>query len=162
MVLSIIVAAAENNVIGRDNGLVWRLSADLKRFKALTTGHTILMGRKTYESVGKALPNRRNIVISRNPDYKAAGCEVVRGVEEALELTKGEDEVFVTGGGTIYKELWDKADRLYLTVVHQECEGDTVIPPVDPGKWKEVSREEHQADEKNECDYTFINYERIK
>lgn len=162
MVLSIIVAAAENNVIGRDNGLVWRLSADLKRFKALTTGHTILMGRKTYESVGKALPNRRNIVISRNPDYKAAGCEVVRGVEEALELTKGEDEVFVTGGGTIYKELWDKADRLYLTVVHQECEGDTVIPPVDPEKWKEVSREEHQADEKNECDYTFINYERIK
>ena len=162
MVLSIIVAAAENNVIGRDNGLVWRLSADLKRFKALTTGHTILMGRKTYESVGKALPNRRNIVISRNPDYRAEGCEVVRGVEEALELTKGEDEVFVTGGGTIYKELWDKADRLYLTVVHQECEGDTVIPPVDPGKWKEVSREEHQADEKNECDYTFINYERIK
>ena len=162
MVLSIIVAAAENNVIGRDNGLVWRLSADLKRFKALTTGHTILMGRKTYESVGKALPNRRNIVISRNPDYKAAGCEVVRGVEEALELTKGEDEVFVTGGGTIYKELWDKADKLYLTVVHQECEGDTVIPPVDPEKWKEVSREEHQADEKNGCDYTFINYERIK
>lgn len=162
MVLSIIVAAAENNVIGRDNGLVWRLSADLKRFKALTTGHTILMGRKTYESVGKALPNRRNIVISRNPDYRAEGCEVVLGVEEALELTKGEDEVFVTGGGTIYKELWDKADKLYLTVVHQECEGDTVIPPVDPGKWKEVSREEHQADEKNECDYTFINYERIK
>lgn len=162
MILSIIVAAAENNVIGRDNGLVWRLSADLKRFKALTTGHTILMGRKTYESVGKALPNRRNIVISRNPDYKAVGCEVVRGVEEALELTKGEDEVFVTGGGTIYKELWDKADRLYLTVVHQECEGDTVIPSVDPEKWREVSREEHQADEKNEFDYTFINYERIK
>lgn len=162
MILSIIVAAAENNVIGRDNGLVWRLSADLKRFKALTTGHTVLMGRKTYESVGKALPNRRNIVISRNPDYKAVGCEVVRGVEEALELTKGEDEVFVTGGGTIYKELWDKADRLYLTVVHQECEGDTVIPSVDPEKWREVSREEYQADEKNEFDYTFINYERIK
>lgn len=162
MVLSIIVAAAENNVIGRDNGLVWRLSADLKRFKALTTGHTILMGRKTYESVGKALPNRRNIVISRNPEYKAEGCEVVRGVEEALELTKGEDEVFVTGGGTIYKELWDRADRLYLTVVHRVCEGDTVIPPVDPDKWKEISREVHQADEKNECDYTFINYERIK
>ncbi len=162
MVLSIIVAAAENNVIGRDNGLVWRLSADLKRFKALTTGHTILMGRKTYESVGKALPNRRNIVISRNPDYKAEGCEVVRSVEEALELTKGENEVFVTGGGTIYKELWGKADRLYLTVVHQECEGDTLIPSVDPNQWKEVFREAHEADEKNEFDYTFINYERIK
>lgn len=162
MVLSIIVAAAENNVIGRDNGLVWRLSGDLKHFKALTTGHTILMGRKTYESVGRALPNRRNIVISRNTDYKAEGCEVVRSIEEALELTKHEDEVFITGGGTIYKELWDRADRLYLTIVHQDCVGDTVIPAVDPSKWKEVSREEHKADEKNECDYTFINYERIK
>lgn len=162
MVLSIIVAAAENNVIGRDNGLVWRLSGDLKHFKALTTGHTILMGRKTYESVGRALPNRRNIVISRNADYKAEGCEVVRSIEEALELTKHEDEVFITGGGTIYKELWDRADRLYLTIVHQNCVGDTVIPAVDPNKWKETSREEHKADEKNECDYTFINYERIK
>lgn len=162
MVLSIIVAAAENNVIGRDNGLEWRLSGDLKHFKALTTGHTILMGRKTYESVGRALPNRRNIVISRNADYKAEGCEVVRSIEEALELTKHEDEVFITGGGTIYKELWDRADRLYLTIVHQNCVGDTVIPAVDPNKWKETSREEHKADEKNECDYTFINYERIK
>ena len=162
MVLSIIVAAAENNVIGRDNGLVWRLSGDLKHFKALTTGHTILMGRKTYESVGRALPNRRNIVISRNADYKAEGCEVVRSIEEALELTKHEDEVFITGGGTIYKELRDRADRLYLTIVHQNCVGDTVIPAVDPNKWKETSREEHKADEKNECDYTFINYERIK
>ena len=162
MVLSIIVAAAENNVIGRDNGLIWRLSADLKHFKALTTGHTILMGRKTFESIGRALPNRRNIVISRNPEFEAAGCEVVHSVEEALELTKNEDEVFVTGGGTIYKKLWDKADRLYLTVVHQVCEGGTVIPPVDPKVWKEVAREAGKADEKNECDYTFINYERIK
>lgn len=162
MVLSIIVAAAENHVIGRDNGLVWRLSGDLKHFKALTTGHTILMGRRTFESIGKALPNRRNIVISRNPEYKAEGCEVVHSVEEALILTKDEDEVFVTGGGTIYKKLWERADRLYLTVVHQECEGDTVIPVVDPVLWKEVSREARQADEKNECDYTFINYERIR
>lgn len=161
MVLSIIVAAAENNVIGRDNGLAWRLSGDLKRFKALTTGHTILMGRKTYESVGKALPNRRNIVITRNAGYRAESCEVVQSVEEALELTKDEDEVFVTGGGTIYKELWERADRLYLTVVHQECEGDTVIPPVDMSQWREVFREAHKSDEKNECDYTFINYERI-
>ena len=162
MVLSIIVAAAENNVIGRDNGLIWRLSADLKRFKALTTGHTILMGRKTFESIGRALPNRRNIVISRNPEFEAAGCEVVHSVEEALELTKNEDEVFVTGGGTIYKKLWDKADRLYLTVVHLECEGDTVIQSVDPEVWREVAREVGKADEKNECDYTFINYERVK
>lgn len=162
MVLSIIVAAAENNVIGRDNGLIWKLSGDLKRFKALTTGHTILMGRKTYESVGKALPNRRNIVISGNKEYEAEGCEVVHSVEEALEMTKHEDEVFVTGGGTIYRKLWELADRLYLTVVHRECEGDTVIPCVDPAVWKEVSREACKADERNECDYTFINYERVR
>ena len=95
-------------------------------------------------------------------EFEAAGCEVVHSVEEALELTKNEDEVFVTGGGTIYKKLWDKADRLYLTVVHQECEGDTVIPSVDLEVWKEVEREVGKADEKNECDYTFINYERVK
>ena len=161
MVLSIIVAAAENNVIGRDNGLIWRLSADLKRFKALTTGHTILMGRKTFESIGRALPNRRNIVIPES-GIRGRWMRGVHSVEEALELTKNEDEVFVTGGGTIYKKLWDKADRLYLTVVHQECEGDTVIPPVDPEVWREVAREVGRADEKNECDYTFINYERVK
>lgn len=101
-------------------------------------------------------------MISRNPEFQAVGCEVVHSVEEALELTKDEDEVFVTGGGMIYKKLWDKADRLYLTVVHQVCEGDTVIPSVDSEVWKEVSREACQADEKNECDYTFINYERVK
>ncbi len=162
MILSMIVAAAENNVIGRDNGLIWRLSADLKRFKALTTGHTILMGRKTFESIGRALPHRRNIVITRNLNFKAEGCEVVHSVEEALALTKDEDEVFVTGGGTIYKKLWDRADRLYLTVVHLECEGDTVIPPIDLNVWREVSREEGKADEKNEHDYTFINYERVQ
>lgn len=105
MVLSIIVAAAENNVIGRDNGLIWRLSADLKRFKALTTGHTILMGRKTFESIGRALPNRRNIVISRNPEFEAAGCEVVHSVEEALELTKNEDEVIRDRGRDDLQEV---------------------------------------------------------
>lgn len=162
MILSMIVAAAENNVIGRDNGLIWKLSADLKRFKALTTGHTILMGRKTFESIGRALPHRRNIVITRNLNFKAEGCEVVHSVEEALALTKDEDEVFVTGGGTIYKKLWDRADRLYLTVVHLKCEGDTVIPAIDLNVWREVSREEGKADEKNEHDYTFINYERVR
>ena len=162
MVLSIIVAAAENNVIGRDNGLIWRLSADLKRFKALTTGHTILMGRKTFESNGRELPNRRSSVITRTLEFAAGVCEAAHHLEEALELTQNEDEIVVTGGGTIYKKLWDKADRLYLTVVHQECEGDTVIPSVDPEVWREVAREVGRADEKNECDYTFINYERVK
>ena len=157
MVLSSIVAAAENGVIGRDNGLIWRLSGDMKRFKALTTGHSVIMGRKTFESMGKALPNRRNIVISRNPDYQAAGCEMASGIEEALRLVATEEEVFIIGGGTIYRELWDKADRLYLTVVHTQPEGDTSIPETGT-HWKEVFREEHLADEKNEFDYTFVDY----
>ncbi|MBQ7827172.1 MAG: dihydrofolate reductase [Clostridia bacterium] len=160
MILSIIVAAAENGVIGRDNGLVWHLSSDLKHFKALTTGHTILMGRRTFESVGRALPYRRNVVITRDATYVAEGCEVVHSVEEALRLTSGEEEVFVTGGGMIYKELWGRADRVYLTVVHTTVAGDTVIPPVLPEDWEEVSRADFPADEKNEYAYSFINYER--
>lgn len=161
MVLSIIVAAAENGVIGRDNGLIWHLPADLKHFKTITTGHTILMGRRTFESIGKALPNRRNIVITRNPDYRAEGCELAGSVDEALKMTEGEEEVFITGGGPIYKETWNRADRLYLTVVHTEVEGDTKIPAVSPECWKEVSRESHKADDKNEFDYTFVNYVRV-
>ena len=161
MILSIIVAAAGNGVIGRDNGLVWRLSSDLKHFKSLTTGHTVLMGRRTYESIGKALPNRRNIVITGNPAFHADGCEVAHGIEEALAMTRDEEEVFVTGGGMIYRELWERADRLYLTVVHTVVEGDTRIPAVLPGRWREVGREEHKADEKNEFDYSFVTYERV-
>ena len=162
MILSIIVAAAENRVIGRDNGLVWRMSSDLKHFKALTTGHSIIMGRRTFESVGRALPNRRNIVITRNANYVAEGCEVVHSVEKALELTREEEEVFVTGGGTIYEYLWKQADRLYLTIVHTSAEGDTVIPEVSLEDWEEVSRERFPADEKNEYAYSFVNYERKK
>ena len=109
MELAIIVAASENHVIGRDNGLIWHLSADLKRFKALTTGHAILMGRKTFESMGRALPNRRNVVISGNPGFVAPGAEVVPDIPKAL---------FVIGGGSIYREFWDKASQLYLTEVH--------------------------------------------
>lgn len=162
MVLSIIVAAAENSVIGRDNNLIWKLSADLRRFKVLTTGNAIIMGRKTFDSIGKSLPNRRNIVISRNPDFCAEGCEVVCGIDEALQLVSGEDNVFIIGGGTMYKALWDKADFLYLTKVHTTVEGDTVIPAVSGADWKEVKREDHPADEKNEFPYSFIDYMRIK
>lgn len=162
MVLSIIVASAENGVIGRDNGLIWHLSADLKRFKALTTGHTIIMGRKTFESIGKALPNRRNIVISRNPGFRAEGCEVVDSIDSALKCVSGEGEAFVIGGGTIYNALWNKANKLYLTLVHTTVEGDTVIPKINPEDWKEVVRDDFQAGEKNEFDYSFIDYQRIR
>lgn len=161
MILSIIVAAAENNVIGRDNGLIWRLSADLKRFKALTTGHTIIMGRKTFESIGKALPNRRNIVVSRNADYRAEGIELAGSIQEALEKIKEEEEVFVIGGATLYHALWEQADRLYLTRVYTKAVGDVDIPAVDSVQWNKLSQEDFGADEKNEFAYSFIDYERI-
>ena len=161
MILSIIVAAAENRVIGNENALVWHISADLKHFKQLTTGHTVIMGRKTFESIGKALPRRRNIVISRNPDFRVDGCERAGSIEEALEMVEEENEVFVIGGGTIYKELWDRADRLYITLVHTVVEGDTFIPEIDSSKWKIVDRQDFKAGEKDDFDYSFIDYRRI-
>lgn len=161
MILSIIVAAAENNVIGKDNGLIWHLSADLKRFKALTTGHTVVMGRKTFESIGKALPKRRNIVISRNYTFQAPGCEVVPSIDEALEKVKEEEEVFLIGGATVYQALWEKADRLYLTRVHTEPVGDVCIPAIVPEKWKLLKQVDFEADERNEYAYSFLDYCRI-
>lgn len=161
MTLSIIVAAAENNVIGNNNALIWHISADLKHFRQLTTGHAVIMGRKTFESIGKALPDRRNIVVSRNPDFCPEGCEVVSGITEALQLVSREDEVFIIGGGTLYQEMWDKADRLYITLVHAVVDGDTSIPPIDPSHWQIVSRQDFEAGEKDDFDYSFIDYQRI-
>ncbi|MDE7373925.1 MAG: dihydrofolate reductase [Odoribacter sp.] len=161
MILSIIVAAAENNVIGNKNALIWHVSADLKHFKQLTTGHAVVMGRKTYESIGRPLPNRRNIVISRNPDFRPEGCEVVPGIADALRLAADEEEVFIIGGGTIYREMWNKANRLYLTLVHAAPEGDTSIPDIDPACWQEVARQDFKAGEKDDYDYSFIDYRRI-
>ena len=161
MTLSIIVATAENQVIGNNNALIWHISADLKRFKKLTTGHTVIMGRKTFESIGRALPNRRNVVISRNPEFKVEGCEVVKSIEDALQCVENEEEVFIIGGGTIYREMWDRVDRLYITLVHAVVEGDTTIPVVDENKWNAVAREDHQAGEKDDYDYSFIDYQRI-
>lgn len=162
MILSIIVAAAENNVIGRDNGLIWKLSADLKHFKALTTGHTIIMGRKTFESIGRPLPNRRNVIISRNPAYRAEGCEVVESIDDALKLVEDENESFIVGGGTIYKALWDRAERIYLTRVHTRAEGDTFIPELETGRWELLGQENFPADDRNEFAYSFITYQRVQ
>lgn len=158
MMISIIVAAAENNVIGGNNQLLWRLPNDMKWFKANTTGNTVIMGRKTYDSMGRALPNRRNIIISRNPELRIEGCEVVGSLDEALQLVSDEKEVFIIGGGEIYRQAWDKADKLYLTRVHTEKEGDTVIPEIQPAQWVEESREDHAADEKHPYAYSFIVY----
>lgn len=156
MNISIIVAAAENNVIGKDNDMPWRLSADLKRFKKLTMGHHIIMGRKTFESIGKPLPGRTSVIITRNKDYKQDGCIVVHSLQEALQ-TISDEEVFIIGGGEIYNIAFPMANKLYLTRVHVSLEGDTCIPEVDE-TWKEVEREDFQKDEKNQYDYSFIDY----
>lgn len=158
MPISIIVAASQNNVIGKDNKLIWRLSADLKRFKALTTGHHIIMGRKTFDSIGKPLPNRTSIIITHQADYKAEGCIVVNSLEEALAKVPADQEAFIIGGGTIYKEAIDKADKLYLTLVHGKFDGDTFFPKLDSKTWESLKREDYMPDPKNEHAYSFIDY----
>jgi dihydrofolate reductase len=160
MTVSIIVAADENNVIGGDNQLLWRLPNDLKRFKSITTGHAVIMGRKTYDSMGRALPNRRNIVVSRDAALKIDGCETASSPDDAFRMAAGEEEVFVIGGEQIYRQAWNTADRLYLTRVHTEIEGDTFIPEIRDDQWIEESRESHPADGQHPYAYSFIVYKR--
>ena len=159
MTVSIVVAISENHVIGKNNKLLWHLPKDLKHFKDITTGHTVIMGRKTYDSVGKPLPNRRNIIITRQA-ITIAGCEVVSSIEVALELCKVENEVFIVGGAEIYKLALHLTDRIYITIIHQNFEGDTNFPEIDKFEWKEVSREDFEPDEKNKLPFSFITYER--
>ncbi|OHA19426.1 MAG: hypothetical protein A2836_03795 [Candidatus Taylorbacteria bacterium RIFCSPHIGHO2_01_FULL_45_63] len=163
--ISIIVAASDNNVIGHLNKLPWYLPSDLKRFSKLTTGHTALMGRKTFESIvarlGHPLPNRKNVVITRDKGYKAEGAVVVMSWDEATKATAGE-EVFVSGGADIYAMALPYADKLYLTRVHFQSDGDVFLPKIDMSEWKEVSKESHPKDEKNQYDSTFYIYERKK
>lgn len=159
--ITIIVAKSENNVIGNDNQLIWHLSSDLKRFKALTTGHPIIMGRKTYESIGKPLPNRTNIVITRNKDWNPEGILVVNSLHEAIEKGKKlDEEIFIIGGGNIYEQAMDWADALEVTEVHRTFEGDTKFPEIDLSIWKETAREDFGKDEKNELGYSFVRFER--
>jgi dihydrofolate reductase len=160
--LSIIVAVSENNVIGRDNGLPWRLSADLRRLKSLTMGHHILMGRKTWESLGRPLPGRVNVVITRDKDYKAGGAIVVHSLKEALEVSSGDAEAFVFGGGTIFEEAIHLTGKIHLTIVHTKIEGDTFFPELKKEEWKETERQKFLADEKNQYDYSFVTLERIR
>jgi len=160
MTISIVVAISENRAIGKDNKLLWYLPNDLKHFKAITTGNTVIMGRKTYESVGKPLPNRRNIIITRQ-DIAIEGCEVVNSMKAALELCRTEREVFIVGGAEIYKQSLHLTDRIYLTVVHKQFEGDSFFPEIKKTDWLQVSREDHQPDEKNSLPYSFITYERV-
>ena len=166
MRISLIVAVAENGVIGRDGALPWRLSGDLRRFKSLTMGKPVVMGRKTWESIGRPLPGRPNIVVSRNAAFKADGAETAGGLDAALERARalaaaaGEDELFVMGGAALYAAALDGAGRVYLTEVHAAIDGDTVFPALDPAVWREISRERHPAGERDEHDHSFIVLDR--
>ncbi|WP_066630033.1 dihydrofolate reductase [Labilibacter marinus] len=160
--ISMIVAIAKLNAIGQNNDLLAYIPNDLKRFKALTTSHTIIMGRKTFDSLPKgALPNRRNIVISRNTALKLEGAEIVSTPEAALELSKEDTEVFIIGGATIYEAFLPKANKLYLTMIDQYFnDADTFFPELNPSEWSEVYKEEVKDDDRNEFNYTFIDLER--
>lgn len=164
--LAVIVAAAENGVIGRNNALPWHLPEDLRYFKRVTMGKPIVMGRKTFESIGRPLPGRTNIVISRNEHYRAEGVRVVSSLDDALDLAEdialidGVDELMVIGGAAIYAEALPRAELLYLTQVHAEVEGDTYLPAIDLEQWREVDRESFSAEPPNPYDYSFVRLER--
>ena len=155
----LIAAVARNGVIGRENALPWRLKGDLAHFKAVTSGHPVLMGRKTWESLGRPLPNRRNLVVTRTPDYRAKGGEVYASPEAAL-IAAGSGKVFVIGGAEIYRQLLDRADTLMLTEVAAEVDGDAFFPDFDRSRFSETRRESHPADANNEFPFDFAEYRR--
>jgi len=157
--LSIIVATAQNRAIGKNNQLLWHLPADLKHFKQITSGYTVIMGRKTYDSIGKPLPNRRNIIITRQ-ELQLPGCEMVKSVNEALALCSNEPEVFIIGGAQIYEQALPLTQRIYLTEVEASFDADAFFPEINPKEWQETERENHAPDEKNKLPYTFITLER--
>jgi dihydrofolate reductase len=159
MIISIIVAIGENHAIGKNNQLLWHMPNDLKHFKDVTSGRTIIMGRKTFDSVGKPLPKRRNIVVTRQ-DITIPGCEVVKSIEDGIALCAGEDEVFIGGGAEIYRLAMHLTNRIYLTIIHHAFDADTFFPEIDKNEWKETERENYPADEKNAFPYSFITLER--
>ena len=156
MKISIIVAMDRNHVIGSEGDLPWHISSDLQNFKKITMGKPIIMGRKTHESIGRPLPGRENIILTRDKDYRVEGCTVLNSLDEVIEHCKDIDEIMITGGSEIYQLALDKASKLYLTEVHTEIDGDTHFPEFDKGDWEEISRENFKADEKNDFDYSFV------
>ena len=160
MIISFVVAMGKNKVIGKNNSLPWTMPADMKHFKDLTSGKPVIMGRKTFESIGKPLPKRINIIITRDKDYDAQNCTVVHSIDEALEAAKNATEVMVIGGAQIYKEFLPKANRMYLTIIDADFQGDTYFPKYDVTEWEETAYEEHEKDTENPYDYTFITLER--
>jgi dihydrofolate reductase len=164
MILSLIAAVANNNVIGNENKLIWNMPADLKHFKKTTMGHSIIMGRKTWESIRKPLKGRQNIVLTRKEFYLADGCEVVHSIDQAIKKTKHEKEVFVIGGSDIYEQCIDLfyTRRLYITRIFASFDGDAFFPDIDTEKWELEDMEEHEADEKNKYPYAFMKYKKKK
>lgn len=160
--LSIIVAVGESNVIGKDNQLIWHLPRDLKHFKETTTGHYIIMGRKTFESNGRPLPNRTNVILTRDKGYNAEGCIVVHSLEEAINLAKDDPEPFIIGGGVIYEIAMPLVDRIYLTQIHHKFEGDTFFPEINMDEWIEVEKRVFEPDEKNKYPFTISTLDRKK
>jgi dihydrofolate reductase len=161
MKIAIVVAMAANRVIGKDNQLPWHLPADLRHFKQLTLGKPVLMGRKTYESIGRPLPGRANIVLTRDRDYAAPGCTVVHSLEEALEAAGTSPEVMVIGGAGLYSQVLPRTDTIYLTRVHAGFEGDTVFPELNESDWHEVGRTDCEPDERNPWPYSFLELVRV-
>ncbi len=158
--LTIIAAAAENNALGKDNDLVWHLPDDFKRFKRLTSGHHIIMGRKTFESFPKLLPDRTHVIITRKNDYKPEGTIVVHSLEEAIRVSKLDEQPFIIGGGEIYKMGMKVADKIELTRVHGEFDADTFFPEFDENEWNLVKEQYHEQDEKHNYAFTYLTYER--
>ena len=161
-ILSLVVAAANNNVIGKDNKLLWCLPNDMRYFKNVTWAMPVIMGRKTFESLGKALPGRKNIVITRNEEWKAKNVIVARTLEDAIEIAHGADarEIMIIGGGEIFKMAFEKANRIYITRVNASPEGDAFFPEIDPKQWQLVRHDDHLADQQNQYDYSFQVWER--
>jgi dihydrofolate reductase len=162
MKITAIVAVGKNNVIGKDNQIPWYLPEDLKWFKKQTLGHAVVMGRKCFESIGRPLPKRTNIIITRDIFYLVQGCQVAHSISDALQLAKneGETEVFIIGGGEIYTQTLSIYDKIILTEVEIEAEGDVFFPEIDASDWKMTFEEKHEKDEKNEWNYTFKIFER--
>ncbi len=156
--ISLIAALGKNRVIGNENKLIWNIPSDMKRFREITSGKSIIMGRKTFESIGKPLPRRKNTIITRDKNYKAEGCIVAHSLNEALEAA-GDGEIMVIGGAQIYAEFLPKAHRMYLTIIDKEFEGDAYFPEYSKDEWNEISREDH---EENGLNYSFIDFERIE
>lgn len=158
MNLTLIAAMSENRVIGRDNDLPWHLPRDLKHFKELTKGHHIIMGRRTFQSMGKALPHRTNIVVTTQEDFKAPGCIIVHTLEDAIRKAEGDNQPFIVGGGKIYKQALAYADSIELTIVHAKLEGDTYFPEISEDQWELTKKESHSPDEKHDYGFDFLSY----